>query len=200
MRPLVLYLRSRQVPVALAVAAGSVAALWSLSRVTANPDANDMLGLLSIVACAVAAGHGLAGPDSDLDRTAAIAWPVVRTAHIMAVAAVAAGVVAGTALTAEQLASGVEVARDAIGMSGLVALGAAVFGAGRAWTIPATWTGLAWALDVPPGTEDRLFLRMFVWMLEPAGSIPAAITAVALGVAGVLAYGVLGPRPRASNA
>jgi hypothetical protein len=80
-------------------------------------------------------------------------------------------------------------------MSGLIALAAATLGASRAWTIPVTWVGIAWAIDVPPGTADALYLRILVWMLQPTDSAPAAVTTAALGVAGVLAYGILGPRP-----
>jgi hypothetical protein len=37
--------------------------------------------------------------------------------------------------------------------------------------------------------------QVLAWMLQPAASAPAAITASVLGVTGVLAYAILGPRP-----
>jgi hypothetical protein len=88
--------------------------------------------------------------------------------------------------------------RLAIGMSGLIALGTATLGAGRAWVAPVTWAGLAWALDLPPGSENELYVRILVWMFQPADSTPAAITAAALGMTGMLAYGFLGPHQSGS--
>jgi hypothetical protein len=77
-------------------------------------------------------------------------------------------------------------------MSGLVALGAATLGASRAWVVPLTWTFLVllWA----PGAAAT-YQQVLAWMLQPAASAPAAITASLLGVTGVLAYAILGPRP-----
>jgi hypothetical protein len=192
MRPLVLYLRSRQVPAALAMAVAGAAVLWWLGRGADDPAVRALLALLAVVAGTAAAGAGLAGADIDLDRSAAIAWPPRRAAHVVAVAAAVAGIVAATALTGDQLAPARQVARDAVGMTGLVALGAATIGAGRAWVVPLTWTLLA-LFRVPAATSTCQ--QVLAWMLQPASSAPATITASALGVTGVLAYAILGPRP-----
>ena len=80
MRPLLLYMRSRHVPMAVAAAVGTVATLWALDRAT-DHRAPDLLGLLAVLTATVAAGPGLAGPDVDLDRTAAIAWPCPQSPH-----------------------------------------------------------------------------------------------------------------------
>jgi len=103
-RLLVLYLRSRQVPAALAAAVGSVAVVWSLSQATDNPTIRATLALLAVVAGTAAAGSGLAGADIDLDRTAAIAWPPRRAAHVIAAGAAVIGIIAATALTGDQIA------------------------------------------------------------------------------------------------
>jgi hypothetical protein len=192
MRLLLLYLRSRQVPAALAAAVGSVAVPWWLSQATDDPTLHATLGLLAVVAGTAAAGTGLAGADIDLDRSAAIAWPPRRAAHVVAVGVAVIGIVAATALTGDQLAPARQVVRDAVGMSGLVALGAATVGAGRAWVVPLTWTLLV-LLWVP--AAGATCQQVLAWMLQPAASAPAAITASVLGVTGVLAYAVLGPRP-----
>jgi hypothetical protein len=192
MRLLLLYLRSRQVPAALAAAVGSVAVLWSASQATGDPTARTTFGLLAVAAGTAAAGGGLAGADVDLDRGAAIAWPPRRAAHVIAVGAATVGIVAATALTGDQLAPARQIVRDAVGMSGLVALGAATLGASRAWVVPLTWTLLVllWA-----PTAAATHQQVLTWMLQPAASAPAAITASVLGVTGVLAYAILGPRP-----
>jgi hypothetical protein len=197
MRLLVLYLRSRQVPAALAAAVGSVAVLWSVSQATDDPTARATLALLAVAAGTAAAGSGLAGADIDLDRTAAIRWPPRRAAHVVAAGAAVMGMVAATAFTGDQLAPAAQVTRDAIGMSGLIALGAATLGASRAWVPPLTWTLLAWSHPVLswPSPATATYQQVLTWMLQPADTTPAIVTALILGVTGVLAYAVLGPRP-----
>jgi hypothetical protein len=192
MRLLLLYLRSRQVPAALAAAVGSVAVLWWLGQATHDPTVDATLGLLAVAAGTAAAGAGLAGADIDLDRSAAIAWPPRRAAHVIAVGGAIVGIVAATALTGDQLAPARQIIRDAAGMSGLIALGAATLGASRAWVVPLTWTFLA-LLWVPAAAAT--YQQVLTWMLQPAASVPAAITTSVLGVTGVLAYAILGPRP-----
>ena len=58
--------------------------------------------------------------------------------------------------------------------------------------MPLTWTFLA-LLRVP--SSAATCQQVLAWMLQPAASAPAAITASVLGVTGVLAYAILGPRP-----
>jgi hypothetical protein len=191
MRLLVLYLRSRSLPLAAAAAAGGVAALWSIDLATDHRMAG-MLALLAVVAAALAAGPGLAGADIGLDRTAAIPWPPRRAAHVAAAGAAVIGMVAATWFTGEQLAPAAQVTRDAVGMTGLIALGAATLGAGQAWLPPLTWTMLA-LLWAPPATAP--YQQVLAWMLQPTHTAPATVTALVLGAGGAIAYAVLGPRP-----
>jgi hypothetical protein len=191
MRLPVLYLRSRSLPLAVAAAVGSVAALWSIHWAT-DHRLTGVLGLLAVVAAAVAAGPGLAGADFDLDRAAAIPWPPRRAAHVVVVGAAVIGVVTATWFTGEQLAPAAQVTRDAIGMTGLTALGAATLGAKQAWMPPLTWTMLA-LLWAPTGTA--LHQQVLAWMVQPTHTTPATVTALVLGTVGAIAYAVLGPRP-----
>jgi hypothetical protein len=156
-----------------------------------RPRPHAALGLLAVAAGTAAAGAGLAGAGIDLDRGSPIAWPPRRAAHVMAAGGAIIGIVAATALTGDQLAPARQIVRDAVGMSGLVALGAATLGASRAWVVPLTWTFLV-LLWVPAAAT---YQQVLTWMLQPAASAPAAITASVLGVTGVLAYAILGPRP-----
>src|SRR5262245_22899921 len=100
-RLLVLYLRSRRVPAALAAAVGSAAVLWWFAHATDDPRARATLALVAVVAGSAAAAAGLAGADVDLDRTAALAWPPRRAAHVIAAGAAVAGIVAAAALTGD---------------------------------------------------------------------------------------------------
>jgi hypothetical protein len=195
-RLLVLYLRSRHVPVAVAAAVGGVAGLWLLGQAFDGLRADPMLGLLAVVAGTAAAGPGLAGADGDLDRTAALPWPPRRAAHAVAAGAAVAGIVAAAALTGDQFAPVGRVVRDAAGMSGLLALGAAGFGASRAWLPPLTWTLVAWNLPGPPWPVPAAATvrQVLTWMLQPANTAAATVTALALATTGVLAYARLGAR------
>jgi hypothetical protein len=198
MRPLVLYLRSRQVPLALAATIGTVAVLWSLDQATTGTArAHAMLGPLAVLAGSTMAGPGLAGADVDIERTAAIAWPPRRVLHVLAVGATVIGVVAATALTGDRLAPIGQIVRDAVGMSGLVALGAATVGAGRAWIAPLGWTLLAWTLLAMEwfAELEPTYQEVCTWMLQPTGSTAATGTAVVLGLLGALVYAAAGPRP-----
>jgi hypothetical protein len=169
--------------------------LWSLSQATDDPTARATLALLAVVAGAAAAGSGLAGADIDLDRTAAIAWPPRRAAHVIVGGAAVIGIVTATAFTGDQLAPTAQVTRDAIGMIGLIALGAATLGAGRTWIPPLTWTLLAWTLpDLPwSSLATTTYQQVLTWMVQPAETTSATITAVILGAAGALTYAILGP-------
>jgi hypothetical protein len=192
MRLLVLYLRSRSLPLAAATAAGSVAALWSIDRATDHRVAG-MLALLAVLAATLAVGPGLAGPDADLDRTASIPWPPRRAAHLVAAGAAVTGMVAATWLTGEQLAPAAQVVRDAIGMTGLIALGAATLGASQAWIPPLSWTLLSWTVMALPWPSSPTSRQVLTWMLQPTDTTPATVTALLLGAIGLLAYAVHGP-------
>ncbi len=190
-----LYVRSRQVPAALVAAVGSVAALWSLTQATDDAQLHATLGLMAVVAATAAAGTGLTGADVDLDRTAAIAWPPRRAVHLVVACAVVIAIVAATALTGDELAILGRATRDAIGMIGLLGLGAAALGASHAWIPLLTWTLLASTVlrELWPH-PDAAYETALMWMLQPPGTATATVTALILGLAGALAYAFLGPR------
>lgn len=192
MRRLVLYLRSRSLPLAVAVAAAGVVALWSIDRATDHRMAG-MLAPLAVIAATLAAGPGLAGADIDLDRTAAIAWPPWRAAHVVAAGVAVIGIVTALWLAGGQPAPAARVTRDAIGMTGLIALGAATLGANHAWIPPLSWTLVSWIVMALPWPSPATHRQVLTWMLQPADATPAAVTALALGATGVLAYAALGP-------
>jgi hypothetical protein len=194
MRPLLLYLRSRHVPGSVLAAAGGVAAAWYLAVLVDGRSA--FPALLAVLVGVAAASPGLAGDDSDLDRTAAIAWPPRRAAHLVLAGTMVATLVVATALTGRHLADAAQVARDSIGLSGLLGLGAVVLGASRAWVAPVVWTLLSWSLLArlaPPSTAGTRG-QALTWVVQPVGSTPSIVTAVVVGVAGILAYAVVGPR------
>jgi hypothetical protein len=194
MRLLALYLRSRNVPLAVAAAVGGVAAVWSIGWATGHRGAG-VPAVLAVVTATLAAGPGLAGADVDLERTAAISWPPRRGAHVVAAGAAVIGLVTATGLAGGQLAPAAQVTRDAVGMTGVIALGAATLGANHAWAPPLYWTLLSWTVVALPWPWPATYRQVLTWMLQPADATAAGVTALVLGAAGVLAYAVLGPRP-----
>ncbi len=101
--------------------------------------------------------------------------------------------VTATWLTGDQLAPAAQITRDAIGMTGLTALGAATLGANHAWIPPLSWTLLSWTVMALPWPAPATFRQVLTWMLQPADATPATVTALVLGATGVLADAVLGP-------
>jgi hypothetical protein len=191
MRLLALYLRSRQVPVALPVAAAGVAAVAVLGDNPGRPAQSVTFALLALALGAGVLGVGLGGAHVVLERTAAIRWAGWRAAHVLAVAAVLFAVGAA----ASSAPAGV-VLRDAAGLVGLTALAAVAFGSQLAWTLPVAWAGAAAAV---PALSGPVILRVLTWPSQPPQSTTATVTAAVLACAGLLAYAVRGGRPSAAD-
>ncbi|WP_030381995.1 MULTISPECIES: hypothetical protein [unclassified Streptomyces] len=182
MRWLTLYARSRRVPASLAVLLVSALAVSALDQ---DPAGDPRLPLLGLATGAMAASVGLGGQDLALDRTAAIRWAPRRAAHVLlAAAAVGAVPAAGDPATTAF------VLRDAAGLLGLAALGAALTGAQYAWALPFTWLALTLFAPPPAGTP----MRAATWLLQPPDSTAATWTAAALTLTGTTAYALAGPR------
>ncbi|WP_180687390.1 hypothetical protein [Streptomyces gossypiisoli] len=190
MRWLTLYARSRQVPASLAAVAISAATVWALARDGNDGPGDPRLPALVLAAGATAASIGLGGQDLALDRTAAIRWVPRRAAHVLLIGTVVGAVLLAVQTMGEDLATTAFVVRDSAGLMGLVAVGATVFGAQYAWTLPISW--LALSLFAPPPTSTPT--EVATWMLLPPGTTAATWTALALAVTGTAAYAVAGPR------
>jgi hypothetical protein len=188
---LALYLRSRRVPAAVAVAVAGVAALSALARAIDEPNVPLAVVVLAAAVGAVAIGPGLAGADPDLDRTAAFPWAPRRGGHLIVAATALTGLVCAAVLTGSPLTTAGVVVRAVAGLAGLVALGAVAFGAGLAWLPPVAWTApcvLSGALG------GAWYKEVLTWMVQPWGTTSATVTAAVLGAAGTLAYAIRGSR------
>ncbi|MGW2542968.1 hypothetical protein ACWC5I_19370 [Kitasatospora sp. NPDC001574] len=190
MRWLTLYARSRRVPAALAVVAVGAVAVWTLARLGGGLPGDPLPSTLVLAAGATAFSAGLAGQDHALDRTAAIRWWPRRAAHVLL-----CGVVVGAVVLAVQVVSGQPAApglvvRDIAGLMGLVAVGAACWGAQFAWVLPFVW--LSFAFVLPPATDPAT--QVLTWMLLPPGTAAGTWTALTLAAVGTTAYATTGPR------
>ena len=189
-----LYLRSRRVPAAFAGAVAGVAGLWTLWSVFSDSrEVGVQLVVLTVLLSVIALTATLGGPDDELDRTAAFRWLPRRLAHLAAAFLVVVLPLLATLATGARFGPAWLVARDAAGLLGLTALGAAALGVGRAWFLPLGWT---LAATLFPRSEPVLG-RILTWQAQPRVSAAAAVTAGLLAVCGLLAYAVAGPARRA---
>ncbi|WP_255608590.1 hypothetical protein [Micromonospora sp. PLK6-60] len=135
----------------------------------------------------------LAGPDDALEATAAFPWWPRRGAHLLAAFLVVSVLLLATTVTGAHFDPAWLGLRDAAGLLGLVALGAATIGAARAWFLPLGWT---LAATLYPGSESVLG-RILTWQAQPPASTAAAVTAGLLALGGFGAYVLAGPAHRA---
>ena len=188
-----LYLRSRRVPAALAGAVAGVAGLWTLWSVFSDSrEVGVPLVVLTVLLSVVALTATLGGPDDELDRTAAFRWLPRRLAHLAAAFLVVVLPLLATLATGARFGPAWLVARDAAGLLGLTALGAAALGVGRAWFLPLGWT---LAATLFPRSEPFV-ARILTWQAQPPVSAGAAVTAGLLAIGGLVAYAAAGPARR----
>jgi hypothetical protein len=193
-RYLTLHLRSRRVPATAAVAVAVTALMWTVVAVFSEyRDADLPIVVLLVLLLVAALTPTLGGADDALERTAARRWPPLRAAHLLAGLALILALVLVTLVTGARFGPAALVLRDAAGLLGLAALGAAVLGAGRSWFLPLAWT--LPALMVPSG-GTAVAGRVLTWQAQPHDSRAAAVTAAVVAVAGLLAYAVRGPALR----
>jgi hypothetical protein len=186
MRWVTLYGRSRQVPAAFTALLVSTAGLWFLTRGSWST----LPVTLTLGAGVAVAAIGLSGQDADLDRAAALPWPVRRFAHL-ALIGLAAG---GAVLAVQELGASTVglpiISRDAAGLLGLAGLAATIGGGQYGWTLPLLWCAISPFVPRDDGTVNHVM----AWMLQPADAAVATWTAVVLAVSGTLAYTAWGGR------
>jgi hypothetical protein len=185
MRLLALYLRSRQVAMGAGIALAGVVGLGVLAG--DEPNLRLLMAVFAVTAVTAVTAPGLAGADPALERTAALSWWWRRAAHVVAIGvlAVALGVLAGPQVETEV------VVRNAIGLSGLAALGVTVLGGGLAWCVPMVWSVAAVSALLarnPPRAP------LVTWLVQPPDTTAATVAAGVLGMAGLTVYALRGPR------
>ncbi|MFD9692752.1 hypothetical protein ACFWXO_44145 [Kitasatospora sp. NPDC059088] len=189
MRWLTLYARSRQVPASAAVALLVLLAAWAFCH--DGPGPMDLATVvLALTVSVAAASVGLGGQDAALDRTAAIRWVPRRAAHVLLTGAVAAAALLALRLVGADPAPTGYVVRDAAGLAGLAALGAALWGAHLAWILPTGWLAVTVLGPATAGTAGEVVH----WMTFSPATTVSTWTAWALGAVGTAVYAVMGPR------
>jgi hypothetical protein len=196
MRWLILYLRSRRAPMALTVAGASAVFMWSLSAgFSEGHQADVLMVVLTVLVLVAALTTTLGSHDDALERTAALSWPPRRVVHLLTAFLVVVGLLAVSLVTPMHFGPALLVARDAAGLLGLTALGAAVLSPARSWFAPLGWT-LAAVLF--PSSEGTL-AQVLTWQCQEPRNAPAAVTCLVLAVSGLVAYAAGGPARRAAT-
>jgi hypothetical protein len=190
MNGLVLHLRARRVPVALLATAASTAAVWALWTAFSDaPLISPELLAPAVVLGATALSTTLGAADEELERTSALRWRLRRSVHLAVALAVLVALLLATAVTDARFGPAGLVLRDAAGLLGLCALGAALIGVQKTWIAPVAWTLTTIVLQMA-GNGERW--PALTWLVQPAGSRPAAAMAVLLALAGGTAYALRG--------
>ncbi len=194
MRWLTLYLRSRRVPTALAGAVGCVVVTWSMWSAASNRrTVGTEMVVLTVLLLVAALTATLGGPDDALEQTAALRWPPRRAAHLLAAVLVVVMLLSATLATGARFAPAWLVVRDAAGLLGLTALGAATIGTARAWFLPLGWTLPA----VMFPRAEPVAAEVLTWQAQPPSSTVAGVTAGLLALGGLIAYAATGPARQA---
>ncbi len=194
MRWLTLYLRSRRVPMALAMLTGCVVLMWALWNVFSETrDAGVQMVILTVLLAVATVTATLAGPDDALEGTGALPRSGRRAAHLLVALTITVLLLLATLLTEARFGPVSLVIRDAAGLLGLTALGAVTVGADRAWFVPLVWTLAAVVFPL----TDSTWGRILTWQVQEPGNNAATLTAGLFAVIGLLAYTVVGPARRA---
>lgn len=183
-----LHLDSRQIRrtlVALSAIAVILRAAQPVAR-DASLFAQVTLMLVAVAAAAVVAGSTRT-PFGEPEHAASSSLAVLRLAHLAAVTGTATVTLAVAAYGARYGVSAAVILRNAVGLTGMALLTAALLGAHLAWTAP-----LAYVMYCG-GQLDVCVSNLWTWPTQPATVQSAAIAAVLLG-AGVTAVSVTGAR------
>ena len=149
-------------------------------------DAHAPLAVLAPLVVVSLLAFTLAGADPVLERVTSWPWPRWRASELVVAGAIATLALLPVLLTGDAQA----VLRNAAGLGGLAALGAAAVGARLAWLVPSTWAFAAAAV----GPDVAGWLAPSVWLVRPVGEGAAVAVAATLAVAGAIAHARLGPK------
>jgi hypothetical protein len=186
MRWATLYARSRQAPAAFTALLVATAGVWFLARDSWSP----IPVVLTLTSGIAVAAIGLSGQDPDMDRTAALPWPVRRFAHLALIGLAAGGAVLAVQELGEVTVDLSIILRDTAGLAGLAGLAATIAGGQFGWTLPLLWAAITPFVQNDGSTTSHIA----AWMLQPPESPAAAWTAAVLAVSGTVVYAARGGR------
>ncbi|WP_030814023.1 hypothetical protein [Streptomyces sp. NRRL F-2799] len=192
---LVLYVRSRSLPLTLgALAATTGIAVWAAGALDAFLDPVRRVPVVALAPLAAAAviGASLRSDSDELDRTAVRPWWPRRLAWLASLTAVAALLLPLAVLGHPQTFGPPAMIRNILGCTGLTALSAVFLGARLSW-LPACAFVSAAAL-VSSGARGSA-VTLWAWPLQPGAQPAAWAAALTAFAAGAALYAAHGARP-----
>ncbi|MET7593762.1 MULTISPECIES: hypothetical protein [unclassified Streptomyces] len=193
--PLVLYARSRALPMTAAVLVGAaLLTLWAASRPETYLDPYRRVPLLSLapLAASAAVGVSLHSYARELDDTAVRPWWPRRLAHLLVLGALAALLLALAVPGRAEVFGAAAMVRNTLGAVGLTAAAAVVTGARASWLPTTLYLSSVYLSAASPRVRNETVLA---WPLQ-SGPQPAAWgVALALFVSGSALCAWRGARP-----
>jgi hypothetical protein len=193
--PLVLYARSRALPTTLAtLACAALLTLWVASRTNIFLDPYRRVPLLSLAPLLASAAIGVSFHSyaRDLDDTAVRPWWPRRLAHLLALTALAAAVLALAVPGHTQVFGAAGMVRNTLGAVGITAAGAVLFGARASWMPTTLYFSAVFLSAASPRVSKETVLA---WPTQTGPQHGAWAAALALFVLGTALYAVRGARP-----
>ncbi len=187
-----LYLLSRRVPAALAVAAGLAAVLWAALHwhwsVAGGRAAQQIVPLVIETGAAAVIAVTTYGPFGEPERATGRWLPYLRLGAAVGLTAAAAALLAAGA-TAGYLPGGtLAMIRNLAGLAGLGLLSAALLGGALAWAGPMAY------LLVAEGALAGGWTTPWAWPARPPQDLGGAICAALVFIAGVAVIAARGAR------
>jgi len=192
---LLLYARSRALPVTLAALAGTTAfAVWGAHSLDAYLDPYRRVPVVALAPLLAAAviGVSLHTDSGELDRTAVRPWWPRRLTHLLGLTALAAALLP-TAVLGDALVFGPPaMIRNTLGCTGVTAAAAVLLGARMSW-LPAF--GYVSAVYLASNGASGRAVTVWAWPMQPGAQAGAWVAALAAFVVGGALYVVRGARP-----
>ncbi|GAB7108451.1 hypothetical protein JCM4814A_67650 [Streptomyces phaeofaciens JCM 4814] len=195
MNGVLLYARSRALPVTLAALAGTTAfAVWAADRMDTYLDPHRKLPLVALAPLLAAAviGGSLHTASDELDRTAVRPWWPRRQAQLLGLTALAAALLPLAVLGDTPGFGPPAMIRNLLGCTGITAAAAAVLGARLSW-LPAF--GYVTAVYLASGGVRGRAVTVWAWPMQPGHEAGAWAAAGGAFLLGTVLYVVRGARP-----
>ncbi|KMS89710.1 hypothetical protein ABZT16_15285 [Streptomyces flaveolus] len=195
MTGLLLYARSRALPVTVAALVGTAAfALWAAGRLDAylDPDRRVPIVALAPLLASAVIGASLYSASDELDRTAVRPWWPLRLVQLTALTALAALLVVPAVLGHAENFGPPAVVRNTLGCTGVTATAAVLLGARLSW-LPA----FAYVTAVYLGSSAARgrAATVWAWPMQPGAEPGAWAVALAAFAVGAALYAARGARP-----
>ncbi|MFF7975624.1 hypothetical protein [Streptomyces sp. NPDC007905] len=195
MTGVLLYARSRALPLALAGLAGTAAfAMWAADRLNTYVDPYHRVPIIALAPLLASAviGVSLYSAMDELERTAVRPWWPRRLVQLGALTGLTAALLSLTVLGHPEVFGPPAAIRNTLGCAGMTAAAAALLGARLSW-LPAF--GYVTAVYLASSGARGRAATVWAWPMQPGAQPGAWAAALAAFAVGTALYAVRGARP-----